>query len=309
MRFFFLGLGLLLLPLAAEIRSFDFAPPSYDKAASAFKLLDAKIVELDTVEGCPFTEISALAYDDTKKKIYALNDRGVLFHCSINIADKSIMDWRCDKAYPLRNAKGKKLKGSDADSEGMTLYGDDLLISFERHPRVVRFSPKGKALETLKLPKPLRKRKAYRGANKMLEALTWHPDYGIVCAPERPLKKETSSLHTLYAKRAKFSFPANGSVTELETTPNGSFIILERDFNPSALQTIITLSRLDPANCHEQKCPTKRLVEMDNYRGWRVDNFEGLCTLGDNRYLMISDDNGNPLQRTILLLFEVNAKR
>jgi hypothetical protein len=36
-----------------------------------------------------------------------------------------------------------------------------------------------------------------------------------------------------------------------------------------------------------------------------MDNFEGLAHHEGNRYFMISDDGRNPLQRTILMYFEI----
>ena len=44
---------------------------------------------------------------------------------------------------------------------------------------------------------------------------------------------------------------------------------------------------------------------MNSHKGWSVDNFEGLVRVGKNRSAMISDDNNNFFQRTLLIYFEV----
>ncbi len=52
-------------------------------------------------------------------------------------------------------------------------------------------------------------------------------------------------------------------------------------------------------------CKSEVLAQFNSGNGWRIDNFEGLTKVGKNRYAIISDDNDNFYQRTILLYFEV----
>jgi len=52
-------------------------------------------------------------------------------------------------------------------------------------------------------------------------------------------------------------------------------------------------------------CKTRDLAVFNSGEGWNIDNFEGLTHLGGNRYLMVSDDNKNPLQQTLLVMFEI----
>ena len=56
----------------------------------------------------------------------------------------------------------------------------------------------------------------------------------------------------------------------------------------------------------KQVCESKILARFDSSDGWLLDNFEGLTHLKDNQYLMVSDNNQNPFQRTIMVLFEIN---
>ena len=94
----------------------------------------------------------------------------------------------------LRDTDGDKLKGKERDSEGMHVIngrngirGDsELLIAFEQEPRIDRFSIEGRQVGEVELPKALTNVKHYRGANHALEAVTWHPDYGVMTLPQRP---------------------------------------------------------------------------------------------------------------------------
>jgi len=44
---------------------------------------------------------------------------------------------------------------------------------------------------------------------------------------------------------------------------------------------------------------------FDTGQGWLMDNFEGLSHYRDRRFFMVSDDNCNGLQSTLLVYFEV----
>ena len=44
---------------------------------------------------------------------------------------------------------------------------------------------------------------------------------------------------------------------------------------------------------------------MRTDKGWMIDNFEGLTRVAPHRYLMVSDDNDNFFQKTLLIYFEV----
>jgi len=68
---------------------------------------------------------------------------------------------------------------------------------------------------------------------------------------------------------------------------------------------IVTLKKIYLKRCKNGLCRSKVLVKMNSHKGWDVDNFEGLARVGKNRYVMISDDNDNFYQKTLLIYFEV----
>jgi len=88
--------------------------------------------------------------------------------------------------------------------------------------------------------------------------------------------------------------------------PGGSLLAMQRSFRFALYPPVIVLQRLrlDGAN-PDAMLSAETLAVFDNGAGWMIDNFEGLTRHRDNRYFIVSDDNGSFLQRTLLFYFEV----
>ena len=70
-----------------------------------------------TVDGLRFSQLSGLAWDDDDGILYAISDKGVLFHLRPVIRKDKLVGLQLLKAVPLREADGKLLKGRRPDSE------------------------------------------------------------------------------------------------------------------------------------------------------------------------------------------------
>jgi hypothetical protein len=222
-------------------------------------------------------------------------------------------------ATTLKDKNKQPVRGRDQDSEGMTIKnanngrtGDaELIISFEGNSRLVRYHTRGDYLGELPLPKKLSNHRNFRHGNKMLESLTTHPKYGLITAAELPLKANPENQQTLYSQRGQeWHFPrhnaAESSVTALEVLPNGDILVLERAFSGIFSPLVVSLRQVMLNQCDKfSHCKTRDLAVFNSGEGWNIDNFEGLTHLGGNRYLMVSDDNKNPLQQTLLVMFEI----
>ncbi len=298
MRHFVSVLLLLFTALHAELSPWTLTPPKAEPMK--ISVLDAKEVRFPERNGVPFTELSDLAYDAKTGRLYGVSDQGFLYTMRLRVERGKIAGLKLLDAVRLRDAKGRPLCGDDADAEGLALMPGGLLVSFERRPRIALFDRRGRMREKLKLPKPLRKKKRYRGKNKMLEAAAWSPRYGVITAPELPLKKTGKKTHTIYAGKHRWRIPASGSVTAMALTRKGRLLILERDFNRLTRRRKSVLTLLDPETGR-----SRTVAEMDSAGGWGLDNFEGLTRLSGDRFLMISDDNDSPFQHTVLVLFEL----
>lgn len=295
---------LIVYSLNAQLYIYDIKPKSLKtNKYMNIKILDSLVLKFDDTDGIEFSEISALAYK--KNRLYALSDRGYLYHLKINIKKNIIGRVRLINAFHLKQKNSKKLKKKHRDAEGMVLVDDTLYISFERKPRVDVFSLNGKKIKKLKIPKELKNIHSYQTKNKALEAITYNEKYGIITAPELPLRYEDEYLHVLYAKDEKYAFIASSALSAIEFIDDDRLLTLERSFNKITGRIVVTLKEVNLKKIDKGICSTRLLAEMSSSDGWRVDNFEGLTKVGKNKFLMISDDNANDSQKTVLVLFEV----
>ena len=294
--------------------SVDISPNSKQKIYSKIKLLDQKQLMYSQIDGIKFSELSDLAYDALTKKLFIISDEGKLF--SFNAVFSDTIE-KLDPLYAvkLRKKQGKKFKKWRKDSEGMTLDGEGhLLLSFEGEAKISWFhknsEKKGQQIRKYSLPKALKNSDNYRSRNKSLEALAWHKKYGILTATEWPLKKYHKKKQTIYALSGKkWHFKAEpepkSAISAIEVMDDGNVLVLERSFTGYLNPFIVTLKKVYLNDCKKKMCKSEVLLKMDSHKSWGVDNFEGLARVGKNRYVMISDDNDNFFQKTLLIYFEV----
>ena len=281
------------------------------------------VLKLDpvVVDGLAIEALSALAWDEDEAILYALSDRGALFHFLLHFDEQGLLsDARALHAYRLRDVQGRPLQGRWADSEGMVarnadngVYGDtELAVSFERVPRVLRFTPQGEAVGAVALPSRLRTATNYRSANRMLESLAWHPQHGLLSAPEQPFRDVSDGhleLHALGSRRYwRYPLAAepNAALTALEVLPDGSVLALERAYGVFFVPIITTLRRVPSLPQHDGALlQVETVARFSTGQGWALDNFEGLTRQRGQRILIVSDDNTHALQSTLLAAFEL----
>ena len=307
---FILFLGLL----NAGIFSVDIAPSKKDHIFMGIKILDQRQLVFQNINDVKFSEISDLAYYPKNQKLFMISDEGKLFIFKAKFSDKIDLLEPKD-AVKLRKKHAKKFKKWRKDSEGLSLDGRGrLLISFEGRAKIGWFHKNsvkyGQMIKKYRLPKELQNPKNYRSRNKSLEALAWHPKYGVLTAAEWPLKKYDKKRQTVYALNGKkWHFKAEpearSAISAIEVMDDGNLLVLERSFTGMLNPFIVTLKKVYLNRCKGGSCKTKVLAKMNSHMGWDVDNFEGLAKVGKNRYVMISDDNDNFFQKTLLIYFEV----
>lgn len=292
------------------------------------RLLGTVEIPDDPVDSIQVDELSGLAWDEDEQLLYALSNRGKLFHLKPVFKDGKLVDAKVVAAFKLRTRYGKKLKKPDRDSEGLSAQytnngkqGDSvLLISFEREPKIARFDNRGYEIERLPLPEPLNDADRYDTTNHGLEAVTVHPQLGIITTPEVPLRGDSKiKLYGLDGKQWQIPrFPvADNAIVGMETMPDGALLLLERAFSSMLAPIIISLHkvelddacRVDTAKSDNHLCASRPIAILSSSNGWDLDNFEGLARYQGNRYFMVSDNNRFWLQRTLLSYIEVLPPR
>lgn len=267
--------------------------------------------------GIELAGLSGLAYDADEDIVYALSDRGALFHLRLHMEGERLADVTVLAAHPLRDGAGNALRGRAADSEGLAALdarngqpGDTrLLVSFERQVRVAEYRPDGRLNRELTLPDSIAGA-GFVSPNRGLESVLGDNAGNVYVAPERPLRGESArTLPLLALDGRRFDYPLashDSAVVAMDFMPDGELLLLERDLD---LMSFRLLTRLRLVRGLDGTSPggllsASDLATFDTPGGWRIDNFEGLTRLEGERFLMVSDDNQHVLQRTLLVLLE-----
>ena len=287
----------IYVSLFAKLLNYDIKPKDF--TSKTINILDAKEFKSSKKDGLKVTEISDLTYID--RVLYGVSDQGFLYLFNLKIKNKKIKKLVLKKAFALKTKKGKRFKHKKRDAEGLEHIGKDLLISFERVPRIAKFSLNGRKIKDMKIDKKLLDINSYRSPNKALESLAYSKKYGIITAPELPLRGTDICEHTLFSqKKGRFEFNACGSITALEFIDKDNIMVLLRDYSYVTGRLVITLLSMDL-----NSAKSKILLKMDSKKGWNIDNFEGLTKISNNLYLIVSDDNDSIFQKTLFVLFEL----
>lgn len=306
---------------AGELSSpFEFSPHYLPgDRFMGIRLLGAVALRHMIIDGQLVAELSGLAWDRDEQILYAVSDGGRLFHLKPAFEAGILRGVAGVAGFALRDENGRRLRGVWADSEGLALENADngirgdsvLVVAFERRPRLARYTPRGRFLGELPLPAGLSSVANYASANKSLESVAHHPEFGWLTAPERPMAgDEPGSLHIWNGPGDFWRYPLravpNNSLVAMEVLPGGSLLTLERGHGLFYLPVVISLRRFRlPAPNSPAPLEVSTAAVFDSSRGWRVDNFEGLTRLDGLRFLLVSDDNENAMQRTLLLQIEL----
>jgi len=298
----------------AGVSSASISPTLPNHTYMGIKILDQKKLSFTKINAVKFTELSDVTYDSKTHILYFVGDKGALFSFRAKFSQK-IDELVPLTAVKLKNKKGKRLRKWKRDSEGVTLDGKSrLLISFEGKAKIAWFhknsNKMGNLIKKYKIPKVLRSPKNYRSRNKSLESVAWHKRYGVLTATEWPLAKDYKKYQTIYALSGKtWHFKAEpearSAIVAMEVMDDGNLLVMERSYTGILAPLVITLKKVQIQNCKQKMCPTKVIAKLNSHKGWDIDNFEGLARVGKNRYVMVSDDNENFFQKTLLLYFEV----
>jgi hypothetical protein len=210
---------------------------------------------------------------------------------------------------------------AEADAEGAARLPDgSWLVSFERRHRLWRY----RTLTDTPMPVEGPAEISRQPANGGIEALTALPDGRVIAISEEYGERPGTAMGwigTPISDGASGGIPGGAYLwrsfdyatipdfrpTAITLLPDGSFATLERAFD-MVRGVRCRVMRFDAA----QLAPngTVRAEELARLASpYAVDNLEGMAATqgarGETLLWLMSDDNFNPLQRNILLLFEL----
>ncbi|WP_332770885.1 esterase-like activity of phytase family protein [Phenylobacterium sp.] len=197
----------------------------------------------------------------------------------------------------LTNPDGKPLQGKqEGDSEGLALLaGGDLLVSFEQRHRIWLYPAAGGP------PRPAPMPEAAFPDNGGLEALGPDPASGAdayVAGAEESGQTWTCRVSTSCTPGPVIAKPPEFGLVAVARLPQGRTAWLLRAWNPVRGSRVSLVVRDDRAE----------IAHMELARPLTVDNFEALAAVpakdGTIRFYLLSDDNFQSSQRTLLLAFD-----
>ena len=296
---------------------FDFSPRDPSRLVDAGPLRVRGALTLRTeIDGRAIPrEISGLAWSEDDRVLYAITDAGWLLQLAPRFIDDRLVGVTLLSRVRLADGKGHALPRRAADAEGLAALdaadgrpgNTRLLVSFEGTPVIAEHAPDGRRLSRWPLPAPLAAAAQYDSPNHGLEAIAVLPRHGYVVAPERPLRDAPHDAVMLYTFDGMFwRYPVDDStaqsITGLDTLPDGTLLAVERRYSNPWMPIVCTLSRL---HLSDAGLDVDVLARYSSALGWPVDNFEAIAYHRDGHFFIASDDNENPLQRGLLIYFEL----
>lgn len=271
-----------------------------------------------THDGVRLSQLSGLAWDDDEGILYALSDKGGLFHLQPQFNGEQLTGAKLLRAVTLRElGTGKPLRGWRIDAEGLDIVngrngrkGDaELIVSMERVPQITRYRPDAYAIAHLTPPAPINDAGAFRSPNKLLEAVCKDSTHGVLTMPEVPLTNERKGYNRLFSLDGPswyYPIAPSDRITAMECLGDGAVMVLHQNYQNPLDRIVTTLKRVRlTSGSSNQSLTPETIVVLDSKQGFQIDNFEGLARHKGNRYFMVSDNNDLFIQRTLLMYFEL----
>jgi hypothetical protein len=301
------------------------APLEIHSSAVPFKLDDPAAREIGrliwrggismTSNSRNFGGWSDLVVSPDNRTLTSISDTGPWFTATIERDGKgNLVGLSKATIGPLRDLKGQPLVDKSwSDAEGMAALPDgSWLVSFEGHHRIWHYPTFDGTPTAINLPPGFDRQPANGG----VEALTALSDGRIVAISEEYSLRRNALVgwigkpigpdRYLWDMFEYMKIP-NFNPTAIRELPDGSFVVLERAFDFVRGVRIRVMQFPGSALKADAIVDGEELARLAS--PYAVDNLEGLAATtgerGETLLWMIADDNFNPLQRSLLLLFEL----
>lgn len=248
------------------------------------------------------------------ERVLFLGDEGSILTARLDLdAEGRLRGLAEAEIRPLLDEEGRPLSDKRLrDAEAMTRLPDgSLAVAFERRHRLWRYADPTAAAEPLPQP-PLLDDLGPTRDNSGLEALAMLPDgrlFGILEGEQGAAESGAFVMHPDGSGYRALSYVLHDDfqVTETAVLPDGDLLVLERFYKPE-IGPKARLRHL-PAAALEGNAPLEAALWGELAWPRAVDNMEGLAVAKDAQgrtlVYLLSDDNFNPAQRTLLLRFEL----
>ncbi len=259
--------------------------------------------------------------------LLAISDLGKWMTAQLLYDEKGRISGMGDaRIAPMLGLDGEPIEGKElADAEGLVVDGANPLkstayVSFERHHRVWRYDLHKDGFDARPTQILTQRHFGRLSTNAGIEALTiLRPAEGnkpprllLVTENTRDPRGNVRAFITegRTVKRLSFRLHDPYHPTDIARLPDGDFLLLERRFS------LLAGAGMQIRRIRKEDIKPNAIVDgeilLEAGRERSVDNMEGLSVRQDQRgnvwvYVM-SDDNRNPLQRTLLVMFRLKSE-
>jgi hypothetical protein len=270
-----------------------------------------------SADNAAFGGLSGLAISADGAKMLAVGDRGIWFSATLEYQDGRLSGLGDSYLASVLKWNGKELDFGENDAEALAFPpGGGALVAFESWHRIWRYpyrpaAPFGLLFETTPQPYSLLPGLKDAPSNGGIEALAALAD-GRVLAISEEMKTGEGVLAGWIIKddRAQalgYHYDDGFRPTGMARGPDGDLFIVERSFSLMS-GVAVRIMRLEAAAVIPGA--VLRPVEIARLADpLSVDNMEGIAlrrsAQGRTLVYLVSDDNFNPLQRTLLMMFEL----
>ncbi len=273
-----------------------------------------------------FGGFSGLALNSAGDRLTALTDEGAWLSADLKLRDGCVDGLTGARMGPLLGAKGKPLTGkrvTDSEALAVARTGDAngaVYISFERKHRIAKYAMRNGEITGAPQTVPLPPAASKLGNNEGLEALA--------VLQGGPLKGAIVAFAESGPKAGGDTAPAPGwrifggktetlqmrmfngfKITDMAPLDDGGLIVLERFYKGIFEGVHMRIRHIKPADIKPGAAiDGEVLLKIGGYAN-QVDNMEGVALHktknGESILTIISDDNFSPLQRTLLMQFQL----
>ena len=260
-----------------------------------------------------FGGISGIRFMDNGNQFLAITDEGKWIRATLEREGPIPKGITNSRLGTLRKANGKKLKGKrNADAEGMEVFGDNILIAFERNHRIERFSWQNEKLQEVSGIQTIDLNGFELENNHGPEAIAYSRETGeLFVFPEGNLVgenlyrgfiiKDNEIAEVFLAKNAYYR------PTDIVFRKNGNMILLERHYNP-LFGVSMRIREIDKADLTANSQLDGKVLAEASWKN-QIDNMEAIALSemkdGSTRLTIVSDNNFSAVQRTLLLEFRL----
>lgn len=264
-----------------------------------------------------FGGISGLQISADGTRLLAVTDKGKWLSAHLIYEKDRLAGLDQVELFALPGEDGRAISGKkEIDSESLTLeqpgnLAGPVYVSFEGRHRILYY-PKG--LNGKPAPVQMPAGLMLAPPNKGIEAFDRRADGSLIALAEEYPDRDGNHTGWLVGKDAAYNIHLRRAgafdPTDLEFLPGGDLLVLERRYSllggPGMQIRRIRTDTIKP----DALLDGEVLINLTARYG--IDNFEGLAVRvnanGETIIYMISDNNFNPLQKNLLLMFKLSQR-